>query len=50
MERSSRPEQELRSTLNSYIRFYNDRRLHSSLRYLPPAVYESRAQEQSSVN
>jgi transposase InsO family protein len=43
-------EQELRSTLNSYIRFYNDRRLHSSLRYLPPAVYESRMQGQSSVN
>ena len=43
-------EQELRSTLNSYIRFYNDRRLHSSLRYLPPTVYESRMQGQSSVN
>lgn len=43
-------EQQLRSTLSSYIRFYNDRRLHSSLRYLPPAVYESRMQGASSVN
>jgi putative transposase len=43
-------EQQLRSTLSSYIRFYNDRRLHSSLRYLPPAVYESHMQGISSVN
>ena len=43
-------EQQLRATLGSYIRFYNDRRLHSSLRYLPPAVYESRIQGASSVN
>jgi putative transposase len=43
-------EQQLRSTLSSYIRFYNDRRLHSSLRYLPPAAYESRMQGASSVN
>ena len=43
-------EQQLRGTLESYIRFYNDRRLHSSLRYLPPAAYESRMQGASSVN
>jgi transposase InsO family protein len=43
-------EQQLRRTLSSYIRFYNDRRLHSSLRYLPPAAYESRMQGASSVN
>jgi putative transposase len=43
-------EQQLRSTLSSYIRFYNDRRLHSSLRYLPPTAYESRMQGASSVN
>jgi putative transposase len=43
-------EQQLRNTLRSYIRFYNDRRLHSSLRYLPPAAYESRMQGASSVN
>lgn len=43
-------EQQLRATLSSYIRFYNDRRLHSSLRYLPPADYESRMQGEFSVN
>ncbi|MGV3571495.1 MAG: IS3 family transposase [Ramlibacter sp.] len=36
--------------MSSYIRFYNHRRLHSSLRYLPPVVYESRMQGASSVN
>jgi transposase InsO family protein len=43
-------EQQLRSTLSSYIRFYNDRRLHSALRYLPPAAYERRSQGEISVN
>ena len=43
-------EQQLRTTLRSYIRFYNDRRRHSSLRYLPPTAYESRMQGESSVN
>jgi putative transposase len=43
-------EQQLQSTLSSYIRFFNDRRLHSSLRYLPPAAYESRMQGALSVN
>lgn len=43
-------EQQLRSTLSSYIRFYNERRLHSSLRYLPPATYEKRIQGEISVN
>lgn len=43
-------EQQLRDTLTSYIRFYNDRRLHSSLRYLPPTAFESRMQGESSVN
>ena len=43
-------ERELRSVLSSYIRFYNDRRLHSSLQYLPPAAYERRAGGQTSVN
>lgn len=43
-------ERQLRATLSSYIRFYNDRRLHSSLRYLAPAAYESRIEGASSVN
>jgi transposase InsO family protein len=43
-------EQQLRRTLRSYIRFYNERRLHSSLSYLPPALYERRAQRETSVN
>lgn len=43
-------EEHLRSVLRSYIRFYNHRRLHSSLRYLPPAAYERRMQGASSVN
>lgn len=43
-------EQQLRNTLASYIRFYNERRLHSSLQYLPPAAYESYAQGKTSVN
>ena len=43
-------ERQLRGVLSSYIRFYNDRRLHSSLQYLPPAVYERRSQGQTSVN
>jgi putative transposase len=43
-------EQQLRSTLSSYIRFYNERRLHSSLQYLPPAGYERRMHGKTSVN
>jgi putative transposase len=33
-------DQQLRQTLSSYIVFYNQQRLHSSLRYLPPAMFE----------
>src|SRR6185369_5313680 len=33
-------DQQLRQTLSSYIAFYNQQRLHSSLRYLPPAAFE----------
>ncbi len=33
---------ELRQVLHSYIGFYNRQRLHSSLRYLPPAEFEQR--------
>jgi transposase InsO family protein len=35
-------EEELRQVLSSYIAFYNHQRLHSSLSYLPPAVFEQR--------
>jgi transposase InsO family protein len=35
-------EEELRQVLSSYIAFYNHQRLHSSLCYLPPAVFEQR--------
>ena len=39
---SFKSDQELRVTLNSYInRFYNHRRMHSSLNYLSPAQYEA---------
>jgi putative transposase len=43
-------EQQLRSTLRSYIHFYNERRLHSSLQYLPPAAFERGIQGATSVN
>ena len=43
-------EQHLRQTLSSYIAFYNQQRLHSSLRYLPPAAFEMRQARQSCVN
>lgn len=48
--RKFQTEQQLRGVLSSYIRFYNDRRLHSSLQYLPPAAYERRSRGQTSVN
>jgi putative transposase len=43
-------EQQLRQTLSSYIAFYNQRRLHSSLRYLPPAAFEVQQTEQACVS
>lgn len=48
--KKSGTEQQLRRTLSSYIRFYNERRLHSSLRYLPPVAYERHMQGETSVN
>jgi putative transposase len=36
--------------LSSYIAFYNQQRLHSSLRYLPPAAFELRQAQQARVN
>lgn len=42
--RRFRNEAELRCALNSYInQFYNHRRMHSGIGYLPPAVFESMA-------
>jgi putative transposase len=43
-------ERQLRQTLSSYIAFYNQQRLHSSLRYLPPAAFETRQAQQACVN
>ncbi len=40
----------LRSELCSYIQFYNQERLHSSLHYLPPIAFERREARQSCVN
>ena len=43
-------DEQLRRTLISYITFYNQQRLHSSLRYLPPTVFEQRQGLQPCVN
>lgn len=43
-------DKELRKVLSSYIQFYNQQRLHSSLRYLPPADFERLEVRQSCVN
>ncbi len=36
-------EKELRATVSSYVSFYNHRRIHSSLGYVPPTTYEMMA-------
>ena len=36
-------EADLRVALFDYVRFYNRQRLHSSLGYLPPAVFEAQS-------
>jgi transposase InsO family protein len=38
-----RDEDTLRQVVRTYMRFYNQRRLHSGLGYLPPAQYEAMA-------
>lgn len=43
-------EEELRQVLSSYIAFYNHQRLHSSLCYLPPAVFEQRQAQLANVH
>ena len=43
-------DEELRQVLSSYIAFYNQQRLHSSLRYLSPALFEQRLGGQVRVN
>ena len=41
---------QLRQALRSYIAFYNQQRIHSSLRYLPPATFEQQQGQQPCVN
>lgn len=43
-------DEQLRQTLRSYITFYNQQRIHSALRYLPPAVFEQQQGLQPCVN
>ena len=43
-------DEQLRQTLSSYIAFYNQQRLHSSLRYLPPVAFEQQQALQACVN
>jgi transposase InsO family protein len=38
-----REDAELRTALKSYVPFYNEARLHSSLQYVPPATFEQQA-------
>jgi putative transposase len=43
-------DEQLRRTLSSYITFYNQQRLHSSLCNLPPVAFEQRQGQQACVN
>ena len=48
--RTPQTDSELRTALLDYVRFYNQQRLHSSLGYLPPAIFEAQAPIHTSVN
>lgn len=43
-------DEELRQALSSYITFYNNKRLHSSLQFLAPATFEQREANNQRVN
>ena len=43
-------DRQLRAALRSYIGFYNQQRLHSSLGYMPPAKFEQQQRQRSCVN
>lgn len=50
MARPFSSDEELRQVLHSYMMFYNQQRLHSSLRYLSPATFELQQGQQARVN